>query len=467
MIGVLIRARVRVAGYAIAGALSALLLLAPGAGAITTSHYTGTTPDGGAWIADVPTPWNGTLILYSHGFGTLLPQDAPDPGTQAALLNMGYALAGSGYNPHGSLWALGSAVHDQFETLGAVERGVLPSKPVHVFALGTSMGGLISGLEDQNSNGRLDGALTTCGIVAGGIQLNNYQLDGEYAMRQLLAAGQHIKLVRFSSFADSAQSAAQLTAVGDQAQTTPQGRARLALAMAFLNVSTWAPGEPMPSPTDYAKQEREQFKDYFVSNPALFFIVSARQQIELAAGGNGSWTYGVNFKQLLERSSYRTEVEALYRAAGLNLDRDLENLTQHADIRADANAIRWLTETSVPTGHLQIPELDLHTISDQLVPVQQENYYLHLVRRAGSDALLRQAYVARQNHCNFTPAELVAGVLTLQRRVETGTWETDPATLEALAKSLHLGDAAFIHYAPPELSGNNGPLRPDQIRPGS
>ena len=44
------------------------------------------------------------------------------------------------------------------------------------------MGGLISALEDQQSNGRLDGALTTCGLVAGGIQLNNYQLDGEYTM---------------------------------------------------------------------------------------------------------------------------------------------------------------------------------------------------------------------------------------------------------------------------------------------
>ena len=125
------------------------------------------------------------MLLYSHGFGPLVAADAPDPVTQQALLERGYALAGSSYDPNGSWWALDSAVRDQFDTLTAVEP-LLPARPRHVIAVGTSMGGLISALEDENSNGRLDGSLTTCGIVAGGLNLNNYQLDGEYAMTQLL-----------------------------------------------------------------------------------------------------------------------------------------------------------------------------------------------------------------------------------------------------------------------------------------
>ncbi|MGB0092097.1 MAG: hypothetical protein WBP81_06140, partial [Solirubrobacteraceae bacterium] len=40
---------------------------------------------------------------------------------------------------------------------------------------------------------------------------------------------QSIKLVRFSNQAESAASAQQLAAAAQQAQTTPQGRARLAL----------------------------------------------------------------------------------------------------------------------------------------------------------------------------------------------------------------------------------------------
>jgi hypothetical protein len=425
-----------------------------------TTHDTGTLRDGGTWIADVPASWNGTLLLYSHGYGTLTAADAPDPNTQAALLADGYALAGSSYDPSGSLWALGSAVRDQFETLTAVKTDVLPSRPRQVLAVGTSMGGLISALEDQHANGRIDGSLTTCGLVAGGIQLNNYQLDGEYTIGKLLAPGQSIKLVNFSSQAESAASAQELAAAAQHAQTTPQGRARLALAMAFLNVSTWAPGEAMPGVYDYRGQEQEQYDDYFVANPALLFIETAREQIEQAAGGNGGWNVGVNYAALLKHSSYSSEVRAMYQEAGLSLKRDLQTLTRGADIRASTRAIRWLKGTSVPTGRLQVPELDLHTISDQLVPVQQENYYAHLVSHARDRALLRQAFVQRQNHCNFTAAELVAGVIALQHRVQSGSWDSvaQPDQLEASASSLNLGDAAFIPFWPDRLSGNNGPF---------
>ena len=359
-------------------------------------------PRGRTWIADVPANWNGTLLLYSHGYGTLTAADAPDPATHDALLADGYALAGSSYDPSGSLWALGSAVRDQFQTLAAVKNRSCHTGRLRVLAFGTSMGGLISALEDQQSNGRLDGALTTCGLVAGGIQLNNYQLDGEYAIAKLLAPGQSTKLVNFSSQADGAATATALNAAAAQGQTNPTGRARLALAMALMNVAAWAPGATMPGVYDYAEQERQQYAMEFTANPVLLFVETGRQQIEQAAGGNGGWDIGVDFAQLLRHSSYRAEVRALYREAGLSLKQDLRTLTRGANIRADTKAIRWLQQTSVPTGRLQVPELDLHTIPDQLVPVQQENYYAAAVRAAGSNSLFRQAFVDRFGHCAFS-----------------------------------------------------------------
>jgi hypothetical protein len=232
--------------------------------------------------------------------------------------------------------------------------------------------------------------------------------------------------------------------------------------MAFLNVSTWAPSQTMPGVYDYPRQEQEQYDDYFVANPALLFIETARQQIEQAAGGGGTWNVGVDYAKLLAHSSYKPEVEALYQRAGLDLHQDLSALTHGADIRADNRAIRWLRATSVPDGRLQVPELDLHTISDQLVPVQQERSYERQVARAGSRALLRQAFVGRQNHCNFTTAELVAGVQAVQARLQTGSWGTvaGPDQLQARATGLGLGDAAFIPFWPERLSGDNGPLHP-------
>ncbi len=442
--------------------------------AATSTSYSGTTADGGQWIADVPSPWNGTLLLYSHGFGPPVAADAPDPNTKAALLADGYAMVGSSYDPNGSWWALDSALSDQFQALGTVEHTVLPHAPAHVFAVGTSMGGLISSLEDEHANGRLQAALTTCGIVAGAVQLNNYQLDGEYAMSQLLGTG-NLKLVNFTNPVTDAlfNTAYPLDNLAATAQQTPAGKARLALAMSLMNVATWPVGQPMPAPNDYGAQEAGQYAIEFGNKAGgtspiqttMDFVEFGRYYIEQADGGNAAWDKDVNFGLLLAKSPYAPEVISLYRQAHLNLWADLENLTRHADTTADPAAVRSLTETSVPTGRLQVPELDMHTISDQLVPVQQENYYRRTVAFAGRSDLLRQAFVQRQLHCNFTPSELVAGVQAVQQRVQTGRWDhlADPAALDAAANATGLGAfgaPAFIPYEPAPLSGDNGPFDP-------
>ncbi len=414
------------AGLVATAAALGISMAAPAAvsAAPSSTHFTGTLADGAMWVADLPAQWNGTLLLYSHGFGTLTPADAPDPAAAAALLARGYALAGSSYDPNGSLWALDSAIRDQFQTLHAVETTVLPGKPEQVLAFGTSMGGLVSALEAQDGAGRIDGALTTCGIVAGAINLNNYQLDGEYALAQLLLPGQQVQLVRFPGTAQALATAATLQAAAAKAQLSAAGRARLALAMAFINVPAWDASQAAPPPaSDPAAQESAQYEVEFTGSfSTLDFIESGRPAIDQAAGGSATWTSGVNFARVLARSPYRKEVTALYQAAGLSLRGDLSTLTADADITADPAAVRSLARTSVPTGHLAVPELDLHTISDQLVPVQQENYYARQVRAAGDSGLLRQAYVASVGHCNFSPAELIAGVMAIGHRVSTGHW---------------------------------------------
>jgi hypothetical protein len=161
----------------------------------SSAHFIGTLPNGAAWVADVPSSWNGTLVLYSHGFGPPLPANAPDAATRDALLARGYALAGSSYDPAGSWWALNTAVSDQFATISAVTTAALPRAPEHVLAFGTSMGGLVSALEAEKGAGIIDGAFSACGLVAGAIHLNNYQLDAEYAIARLLMPGPGPKLV--------------------------------------------------------------------------------------------------------------------------------------------------------------------------------------------------------------------------------------------------------------------------------
>jgi hypothetical protein len=417
------------------------------AAAPPVTHYTGTLDDGASWIADVPAGWNGTLVLYSHGFGTLSPADAPDPATAQAMLAHGYALVGSSYDPNGSLWALASASRDQFASLAAIERII--GHPRLTLALGTSMGGLISAQEAQRAGRRLDGVVSTCGLVGGGVDLNNYQLDGEYAISRLLAPGQDIRLVNYASPADGATAAAQLAAVATAARSTAAGRARVALGTALLDMPTWSLQQSAPpAPRDFDGIAQAQF-DWMVAT--LPFIMPARFFIELAVGGNASWNVGVNYAQLLERSPYRDEVRALYREAGLDLHGDLANLTRHASVSADAGAVAALARTSTVTGHLDVPVLDLHTRYDQLAPVEYENRYAEQVRAAGDGRLLRQAYVNRRGHCAFVASEILAALQAVTHRVATGHWDNSATTsrLQAAAVALGLGDQpAFVDFRP-------------------
>jgi hypothetical protein len=416
---------------------------AAAASGATSTHFTGSLADGATWIADVPSSWNGTIILYSHGFGPLTAQDAPDPATQADLLGLGYALAGSSYSGP-SWWALASAVKDQFASLAAVEQ--LTGRPRRTIAWGTSMGGLVSAEETQDSQGRIGGTLTTCGLVAGALSLNNYQLDGEYALNELLAPSQHVQLVRYATAGQAAAAATALATVTGSAQATAQGRARIALGAALLNEPTWFSGATPPPPTDYGAQEQQQADE--LSNFVLPFIMGARYQIELAAGGNSSFTRGVDYARVMQRSSFLPEVKSLYRAAGLSLDTDLSTLTRDADITADPGAIATLGRTSMVTGRLSVPELDIHTIADQLVPVEQENWYRQRVTRAGSSPLFRQAFVDATGHCNFQPAGYIAALRALEYRLDTGRWGelTQPGALNAAASATGLG--AFDPYMP-------------------
>ena len=118
----------------------------------------------------------------------------------------------------------------------------------------------------------------------------------------------------------------------------------------------------------------------------------------------------------------------------------------------------------MPTGHLSVPELDLHTTGDNLVPVEIENYYARQVAAAGDSGLLRQAFVDSFGHCNFSPAELIAGILAISHRVTTGHWDQapDPSSLNQVAASLGLGAAQFAEdYYP----GDPAPPAPQALAP--
>jgi pimeloyl-ACP methyl ester carboxylesterase len=415
-------------------------------------RYDGVLANGATWIADVPENWNGTLLIYSHGYNPFPPNppaNSPDPATAEALLARGYALAGSSYSRSG--WVADTAAQDQLDTLRAVIALIGP--PRRAIALGTSFGGMITGQLAERAGRQFDGAVATCGLMGGGIDLHNYQLDGSHAIARLLLPGQEVKLVNFTDLAEAFATSDRMVAALDQAQATPEGRARVALITTLYQEPAWAPGQPKPARGDVEAQQVGQYQNLRAILP---FTVLGRFDVEQNAGGNPSWNRGVDYGRQLARSGRLAQVAQLYRRADLDLRADLRLLTRTANVTADVAAYRWMARTSTLTGRLDMPVLTMHTTDDGLVPVQHEEEYSDDVHRSGAGALLRQAYVDRPGHCSFTTAELVAAVLTVEKRIEAGRWGglADPQRMQALAESLGLGSAAFVSFHPGEFLGD-------------
>ncbi len=221
-----------------------------------------------------------------------------------------------------------------------------------------------------------------------------------------------------------------------EAQATPQGRARIALAAALANLPGWfTPLSPEPAADDYAGQEANQFLwEQQVDFP---FVFAFRAELEARAQGNVSWNTFVDYRHQLDRSIGRDQVIALYQQAGLDLDADLRTLNQAARIKADPEAVRYLENNIIFDGQIHFPVLSLHTKGDGLVVVQNESAYKQVVDEVGNDRFLRQTYISRAGHCAFTPAETIAAVETLITRLDTGRWpKIDAQDLNNAAAAL-------------------------------
>jgi hypothetical protein len=63
--------------------------------------------------------------------------------------------------------------------------------------------------------------------------------------------------------------------------------------------------------------------------------------------------------------------------------------------------------------------------------------YADVVAKASNSPLLRQIFVHRGGHCNFTEAETIAALQTLIRRLDTGSWQDlDPEDLNTASERL-------------------------------
>ncbi len=402
---------------------------------------TGRLQDGSLWRIRVPQRWNGTLLLYSHGYSLTVQVPALSPaGLEQLLLDRGYALAASSY-AHGG-WAVAEAVPDQLATLTTFTERI--GQPRQTIAWGESMGGLITVAIAEQRHPQITGALSACGSIAGSLAMMNLALDGAFAFKVLLAPDSGIELVNVT---DDRANAEVAEGALRAAMRTPTGRARVALAGVLAGLPAWSRVTATGLEPDTEDAQLAIMADAFVRG-----IFLPRQDQERRAGGVYSWNAGVDYREQLRKSGRWSWVEHFYRLTGVDLDRDLDTVNAAARIAAVPEAVRYMSAHYEPTAAPHVPLLSYHTVGDGMTtPVLQGGYAREVALRQ-PQADFRTAWVNAPGHCAFTEAEHLAALDALQRRLRSGRWAVTPAELNARAAALAASAARFSHFSPPPLT---------------
>jgi pimeloyl-ACP methyl ester carboxylesterase len=423
------------------GALATVVAAASACGADGgAQQITGTTSSGAAWIADVPSHWNGTVLLWSRGYSPTSPPPSNAPASvRDALLARGYALLGSAYSAAG--WSLEEAVPDQLATLDAFVSRI--GKPRRVLAWGTSMGGLISVALTEQQPQCIHGGLALCSSIGGSVGMMNMALDGAFAFKTLISPDSAIRLVDTRDDRANARLVSEALVV---AQATATGRARTALAGVLAGIPGWTHGIAAPAVDDPEAQQAQIAQSFVVG------VFLPRSDQEARAGGNASWNTQVDYVQQLNLSGRRAMVEALYAKANLDLMADLRRLNAAPRISSQPHAVEYMLKNYTPTGRLKAPVLALQTIGDGMTSPSLQSAYIDLAIARSGATMAASIWSERAGHCNFPQAELLTSILALDDRVSTGRWNVDTDALNARARDLGFAEPAkFTNHSPPAM----------------
>jgi pimeloyl-ACP methyl ester carboxylesterase len=339
----------------------------------------GTLESGALYRVCFPTPWNGDLVVYAHGYvpagsPIVIPSDAvASVSLSGAITGLGYAFASTSYRANGLV--ADDAVGDVEQVVETVRARYRPD-PVRVYLVGASEGGLVAALAAERSQ-LFSGALAACGPVGDfGRQVDyfgDFRVVFDYFFPGVLP-GTAVEVPQ--SLRDH-WSDTYVPAVLDAIQGNPSATQQL-LAV------TGAPID-QSSPESVGNTVIE----------VLYYNIFATTDAEARLGGQ---PYD---------NSLRTY-------AGSEDDVALNGGVARfsASPAARANLARFET-----TGAPAVSVVTIHTTGDPVVPFEQEALYAAKVSAGGVSALLEQRTVDRYDHCNFTGPELLGAFSSLVSRV--------------------------------------------------
>ena len=437
----------------------------------------GTLADNTAYLMRVPSNWNMTLIRdmdfasAADGGGATRDREmftakGADAGTvdrYQDMLAREYAVAGTArhpmdffqYDPVHEI-ALLDEVLDRFE-----ERF---GKPTRVIQYGASGGGHIAQAVAENFPTRIDGAIAFDAHTP--VWIMNTHLDMWFTLKALIGPGaeadglvklEDLKLVGLPNagllqvgntiaFELDPRIGAAWRAALDAAQRTPQGQARIALALTIGQWPAWGTGlHAQPELEDSSALQRSMYD--LAYQEAVNAGGPGRILFENAARGQQlSWNTDVDYEVFFDNGNefYKRAVRRLYREAGLDLQADLHRVNAAPRIAASPYALDfWKAPGRNVVGKPVIPLLRVQGLGDSIVPFSLTQGYEELVRDNGRENLFRAIFFNADGHCRANVAESTAAIEIMARRLDSGRWRsTDPKRLNDFAASLQTVETA-------------------------
>jgi pimeloyl-ACP methyl ester carboxylesterase len=330
----------------------------PGARAIFGEHA------GASYKIEVPSPWNGDVVYFAHGFRGSSPFLTVDPPPiRQYLIDHGYAWAASSYSENG--YAPGAGARDTLALRDVFAQQV--GTPRHQYLYGQSMGGHVVTFSLEQYPTAYDGALSECGVVAG-----HEILDYFLSWGTLAAYFSQTSLVGVTADANALGSRIKdvvTPALGTPDKPTAAGRA-------FADVIENLTGGPRPL-----------FAEGFAQQYALNFAVL----VDAAGNAGPSNAAADNTKTVYK-------IDPGFGVTSAQLNHDIGRIAANPMYRDP----KTYPEFAPETGKIERPLLTINGTGDLFVPISEEQSYRKTVDAAGRGDLLVQRSIESAGHCNFT-----------------------------------------------------------------
>lgn len=405
--------------------------------------WTGIASDGAAYRIEVPPNWNGTLVMFAHGYrGTVNEVWVDNPQLRQYFVDNGFAWAASSYAVNG--YDPGDGVVDTHDLLQAFP-SLTGLSARQVIMSGLSMGGEITTAEIEAYKGDFAGAMPYCGVLAGN-SLFDYYLGANVTAAALTgtkisypataAAGQ--------AYAPAYQAAVQseLPALGITPNPATGGQT---FTTSLTKTGTlWAGTvEQLSGGTRPGFASAIGYWNSFGFAP----LTKVPFLFGLYPGLNGGTLGFANGSVAGNTGTFYTFSDQPLRKLPqeIALNRAVLRVAATATSSADA-----LSPAELPAIHGDpgIPVLSVHGIGDLFVPLSMDQRYDAMMVAHGQGGLFVDRAIREVTHCGYTTSELSSAFSALVSWINTGKRPAGDDILDPRTVASPLFGCRFTDPAP-------------------